>query len=463
MVSTTFFDQYISARDVVAVCLFGLLIAAIAFYRSLKLENEKLKLNYRLNVAHKIVFAFVYGIYYVFIFQGGDTTAYWHTSGVLLNVLKYDVGQFFELITTPPSYNGMYSFFNAETGYPLRFIYMEPESFFVGIVFVAIRFISFESYFASTLILAFWMANASWKLYKVCLDLDYFEKRTIALFCLFLPSVAFWTSGVSKDTIVYISLLNLVYYSYHIFLKQQLKAGYIIGAIFYLAFVYFSRPFILAALLIPLGFMVITKLVNSIKDFDFLRRSLKIIVYSSILFGLLLSLLFYSGSLLEENSSIQEAKLIQEDFELNTEIYGDEEGKRYSLGEIEYTPVGLLRSVPDVLLAGIYRPFIWEALNPSLFLNGIESLILIFFTLRLLISRKVIQRLSFISNSPTLSFALIFVFIIAFMAGFTSILFGVLVRIRAPILPFLGMLLAIDWGSVLSKEEDTAHRLDKSL
>lgn len=463
MEGTAFFDQYISARDVVAVCLFGLLIAAIAFFRSLKLENDALKLNYRLNVVHKLVFALTYGIYYVFIFQGGDTTAYWHTSGVLLNVLKYDFGQFFELITTPPSYNGMYTFFNAQTGYPLRFIYMEPESFFVGIVFVVIRFISFESYFASTLILAFWMANASWKLYKVCLDLDYFEKRTIALFCLFLPSVAFWTSGVSKDTIVYISLLNLVYYSYQIFLKQQLKAGYIIGAIFYLAFVYFSRPFILAALLIPLGFMVVTKLINSIKDFDFLRRSLKMIVYSSIGFGLLLILLFYSGSLLEENSSIQEAKLIQEDFERNTEIYGDEEGKRYSLGEIEYTPVGLLRSLPNVLIAGIYRPFIWESLNLSLFLNGVESLILIFFTLRLLMSRRVIQRLVFISNSPTLSFALIFVIIVAFMAGFTSILFGVLVRIRAPILPFLGMLLAIDWRRVLPKEEDTELRLDKPL
>ena len=38
-------------------------------------------------------------------------------------------------------------------------------------------------------------------------------------------------------------------------------------------------------------------------------------------------------------------------------------------------------------------------------------------------------------------FALIFSLFIAFMAGFTSILFGVLVRIRAPLLPFIFLVL----------------------
>ena len=54
---------------------------------------------------------------------------------------------------------------------------------------------------------------------------------------------------------------------------------------------------------------------------------------------------------------------------------------------------------------------------------------------------NVFKKIKKIRKKEILVFALIFSIFIAFMAGFTSVLFGVLVRIRAPLLPFIFLVL----------------------
>jgi hypothetical protein len=77
----------------------------------------------------------------------------------------------------------------------------------------------------------------------------------------------------------------------------------------------------------------------------------------------------------------------------------------------------------------------------SLLLNGIESIVLLYFTFRFFASRKIGQRIKRIRKHEFLIFAFFFAVILAYFAGFTSILFGVLVRFKAPVLPFLVIIL----------------------
>jgi uncharacterized membrane protein YfcA len=114
---------------------------------------------------------------------------------------------------------------------------------------------------------------------------------------------------------------------------------------------------------------------------------------------------------------------------------------RYDLGVTDYSPAGMIAAFPASVLAGFYRPYVWEALSTSLFLNGIESVVLIFYTLRFLLSGNVLKRIKRIRQHEFLIFAFFFAVILAFFAGFTSILFGVLVRFKAPVLPFLVIVL----------------------
>ena len=63
------------------------------------------------------------------------------------------------------------------------------------------------------------------------------------------------------------------------------------------------------------------------------------------------------------------------------------------------------------------------------------------FTLGFIFKGNVISKVKKIRKQEILVFALVFSLFIAFVAGFTSVLFGVLVRIRAPLMPFVFLVL----------------------
>ena len=113
----------------------------------------------------------------------------------------------------------------------------------------------------------------------------------------------------------------------------------------------------------------------------------------------------------------------------------------------------MISIAPLALAAGLYRPYVWEALSPSFIFNGLESVLLIILTVIFLVT-KPWQKLKKINANELLIFSLLFALLLAFMAGFSSILFGVLVRIRAPLLPFLMIILTINWKSLLPNKEN---------
>jgi hypothetical protein len=129
----------------------------------------------------------------------------------------------------------------------------------------------------------------------------------------------------------------------------------------------------------------------------------------------------------------QEASIVQNDFK-NNETYT---GKKYDIGVVDGTPAGMIRAFPISVFYGIYKPFIYEALSPTLILNGIESLVLVLMTLNFFFVGNVFKKIKRVSSNEFLIFAFVFTLLIGFMAGYTSVLYGVLVRIRAPLLPFL--------------------------
>ena len=426
-----------------------------SYFRLSSMQDKTDARLYRLNVYHKLLFSSVFAVFYIVIFKGGDTYSYWATAGTLKNLMLYDFGDFWEVVTNEPTRERMYGLFNHHTGYPFRYIYMEEESFFVAKIISFFRLITFDDYFASTFLISFIVANASWRLYAITKEMGIFNKWLLPIFTLYLPSVAFWSSGISKDTIVFIAILSMIYYLSYILKKGifSLNIKYWLLTLLSAWFVYQARPFILFAMLLPLFLMYGIALINKISSLPSIRffiKSFLVIIITGV-FTYLLTV-FNMTEIISSNDSLSDAVAIQQDFENNTETYGGDDGKRYSLGEIDVTsPMGIIQVIPASIIAGIYRPFIWEALSPALIFNGLESLLLIFLTLWFFMVKPMI-RIEAISNNELLLFALGFVIVIAFMAGFTSIIFGVLVRIRAPLLPFLGLILSIDWKLYLQKQ-----------
>lgn len=182
----------------------------------------------------------------------------------------------------------------------------------------------------------------------------------------------------------------------------------------------------------PLIFVYGARMTRKNQDKPWKKATIRILITSFVIASIFLFL-----QTPQAQKYIDEAALINQDMSRN-ETYGS---KRYDLGITDYSPAGMIAAFPASVLASFYRPFIWEALSPALFVNGLESVLLIFFSIRFLLSKKIGERIKRIRQNEFLIYGFVFAVILAYFAGYTSIIFGVLVRFKSPVLPFLVMVL----------------------
>ncbi len=392
------------------------------------------------NILMKMVFACAYGAFYIYVYGGGDTTAFYDAAITLNNLFFKSPALYFEQMFTTPNKFQFTTFYDSVTGYPPGWIFREPEGFFVSKIISILSFFTLKSYFAMSLIFSAFAAHASWKLLQLVRSYKFNNEKLIAFGILFLPSVNFWCTGISKDSIVLIEAMYLIYNAFKIISKEHQSNIFNYIMVLFMAFlIYHIRSFILISIVVPLFFSLSARLVKSMGGGNLAVLAFRSLILIIGIIGVGQSLIQQSEQdLIQSNSALEQASIIQKDFQTNT-TYGD---KKYELGNVEFTSVGLLKIMPLAIMTGIYRPFIWEALSPTLIMNGLESMVFLYFTF-LFFRRNFIKKWSIIRGHEFLIFCLIFVLIIGFMTGMTSILYGVLVRLRAPLLPFLMVLLTI--------------------
>lgn len=405
------------------------------------------------NILAKIFFGIVFGLVYIFLLGGGDTIAYFDGAVCMNNLFFKEPAHYFDQLFSEPDMLKRQLYYDSSTGYPPGWIYREPEAFFISKIISIFSFFTLKSYFAMTIILSAFTAHASWLLYRLVRSYQFSKEKLLVIGILFLPSVNFWCSGVSKDTIVFISAVYLIYHIFKILSPNHKTSLMNIILLIINAFIiYHIRIHILMAILIPAFFAVSARLIRLFGGGNFAVIAGRTLFILGGVFIIGNSIITQTeGELMDSNDSLKEAALIQNDFKKN-EIYGS---KKYDLGDVEFTPVGILKIMPLVIVTGIYRPFIWEALSPTLILNGLESLVFLYLTY-VFFRRKFLVKWNFIRSHEFLIFCFIFILIIAFMTGMTSILYGVLVRLRAPLLPFLAILLTLDMTNKASNQESKA-------
>ena len=425
-------SNYVSFYDISIATLWLVIFLVIANSRARKVDVT-IRKYYLRNVFFKFFFAISFAIVYLIYYGGGDTTAYWDGAVTLNNLFMNSPSLYFENLISEPSSEIFSKHFSVETGYPPSWLFKEPEAWFICKVASIVSFITFKSYFAGTIFFAFLTAMASWRVFELIVKLGTHKTNIAALCILFVPSVSFWCTGISKDSLVFISILNLLYFIFNIMvLRSPIKLKHVLIILLSIFLIYHIRSFILAAIAAPL-FMSFGARLTKRYEKKFLTK----LLLRSIIFlgGIFLFVQFFSSDF--SSNMVAEAELVQSDFTEN-ETYT---GKRYEISNTDASPAGLIRAVPESVFYGIYKPFIYESLSPTLIMNGIESFVLMILTLKFFISRDLFLKIKNIRKEEILVFSLIFAFFIAFMSGFTSVLFGVLVRIRAPLLPFFFLVL----------------------
>ena len=427
--------EFITVFDIISALIWSVLLLIIVGYKKSNNVPVSLKPYFIPSYLFRSLFGVLFALAYIFILGGGDTKAYFQGANTLNNLFVKSPLLYLESMWSDPSSLLLSKHFDSITGYPPSWIYKEKEGWFVCKIASVLSLITFKSYFAMTLIIAYFSFSSSFRLLSLIEKLKLHSTRNLVFAFLLIPSVGFWCSGLSKDSIVLIATMYLLWAAFEVLINlNPLKFKNILLILLCVYVIYSIRPFMLMAISAPLFLSFGTRLTRRFES-NWTIKTLLRSVY--VVIGLASIYFFMTSPYIL--TLINEATIIKDDFTSN-DIYT---GKKYDIGIVDFSLFGLIKSLPIVVFYGFYRPFITESLTPTLFLNGIESLIFMFLTLKFFISKNIIKKLRMLSKNELLLFAILFAVILSFIAAFTSVIFGVLVRIRSILLPFLVLILTI--------------------
>lgn len=113
-----------------------------------------------------------------------------------------------------------------------------------------------------------------------------------------------------------------------------------------------------------------------------------------------------------------------------------EQGSGYNIGAQDGTLSGMAKLAPQAIVVALFRPFLWEARNPTMLLSALEATYFLLLTVRIFWRVGFFKTLSAISSVPVLTMCFVFSLIFAISVGISSGNFGTLVRYKIPLMPF---------------------------
>jgi hypothetical protein len=410
----------------------------IMFFVATNIKNRHIDTNpvYRFYVWG--LFASVFGalamglIYTLYYQEGGDTIGYYRSSEALVNLLFRDPGAYIKILLGDESREA-YSAFSKETGYP--WYWGKSSSFFVVRVTSIFTLLGFKNYFTASILFAWFFYGGSWKLFLLATQLYPRYSNSLAFGILFFPSVLFWGSGISKDTITLAATGWFVYSVYMATVEKRniIKNLIVVALAIYL--IIYVKPYVFVAIIpaffIFLAWRSIKTIENPILRITLLPLSLFAFLAASFgLLNLFSELLGDYGTL---ESIIRKAIITYEDH-IRAEQYGY---NFYSLGEFDGTMWDFFSKAPAAIAAGLFRPYMWEIRNPVMFLAAAENTAFMILVLVILWKTGPIKMIKIIFDEPLVVFSLTFAIVFAFAVGISTANFGALVRLKIPLLPFI--------------------------
>ena len=378
---------------------------------------------------------------YEFYYQGGDTMGFYSWARAFLDYLFNDSSSALNFLFTDSleAFSKFkYNYGNHTYGYILK--YNSREYTFIKICSV-INILSMNSFLSTSYVFALISFIGNWLLYKVFISYYPKNKKQFAYAVLFIPSVAFWGSGILKDTLTFSALCFLVYAIHKAFLVGEKKIRNILIIFIAGYFIMILKAYILLAFL-PAGVIwVFNEKKSNIKSGGL--RAILTPIYLLLIAGTLVGLVFMLG----ENAgrfSISSIEQTTKDFQGWHEV-ASENGSGYVISNTGASLASLVIAIPESINVTYFRPYLWESGSIVVLMGAIESLIVFLYFLKIFFFKgKVFLFFRAIFSKPIIQMCLIFALFFGFVVGFTSFNFGALARYKIPSMPFfLGFLVMI--------------------
>jgi hypothetical protein len=284
------------------------------------------------------------------------------------------------------------------------------------------------NFFINSLFFNFLVFFGAVGLYRVFIDI-FPTSCTILIICIFLlPSTLYFSSGIHRDGLIFLSLSMIVYYIYFMMKRKKYLIKGILITFLALSLIVLLRNFVFIILIPALLAWVLSEQKPDYSFWIFLC------VYFCI--G---TLFFCSGFLPPAFNLPLHVSNRQIDFILIA---------RRGASEININPLypnfrSFLNNLPQALNHSFMRPYLTEHLNFLYILSGLEILFY-----EILIFLFIFFRKKIASVYPFIYFSVFLTFSVFLAIGYTIPIIGAIVRYRSIYFPFLliPVLNYIDWN-----------------
>lgn len=422
-------------RDLIVTPLVVIAVYGMAYFIRPYMTDENTRPYFFPALSFKIICAIGLGILYQFYYSGGDTY-YYHTYGsrVLWEVFFESPADGIDLLFKKA---GDYT-----EGYRYAsriYFFRDSASFAVIRIATVLDLFTFSTYSATATLFAVFSFSGIWLLYLTFYKQYPLLHRGLAMAICFIPSCAFWGSGVLKDSIV-LGCIGIATFHFHkLFFERRIGIISVLVFLLSLYTIFIIRKFVLHVYIPSIIIWIMSKNLGLIRS-----MVLRIMIIPFIL-GIIFFSTYYTVMKVgegDEKYSIaklgETARITSFDIRYMT---GREAGSGYDLGELDGSFGSMLRLAPQAVNVSLFRPYLWEVKNLLMLLSAMEGLLFLVATIYIITMNKfsAIKGLA----DPNIIFCLVFSITFAFAVGVSTFNFGTLARYKIPLLPFFATSLVL--------------------
>ena len=417
----------LTISDYLLLPIYFFILFAIVKKKVKKYEGTPLKkyfLNtFLIHVAGSILHTMVLVYYYTY----GDAFIYFEGGDFIIKSIG-NSGHFLKVFFMPGEE------LSQLPSYPELSIYTQ-NSVFSNSSLAAMKFsglfslFSFNHFFVNALLSGFLSFVGVWKLFWVFNDASNQRvQKWLALALIYTPTIWFWGSGSGKDSIS-LGLMGISIYSiYQLGVKKHKKVVNLIMFLIASFFLYHIKSALLGILLVSAAGYIVVQTIQKSKYF------LTKFVFILLALTAFTSFLISSAGFFEE-ALVEQTLLISSNIKSYADSESDQSQGGFKAPEFTLTPAGIASALPQTIFSTLYRPFLWEVRKPIMVLSALESIIMFFSLIFIILKGGLIYVLKSIFTDPTLFYCFIFCILFASIIGFTTFNFGTMVRYRLPLLP----------------------------
>jgi hypothetical protein len=404
------------------LCLFAWLITRLGFFKKSGLSNAQLIILFLLKVMAGIFYGWI-GIYYGQFAYMYDTWGYHYLSVDEYKLLFSDPSDFFSTLFQSGYENKYGGFLASENSW-----WNDLKSNMFIKFLSLLNVFSFGNYYVNVIFYSFITFCGPVAVFRVFNDVFPGRKIQLMIAAFLIPSFAYWTSGIHKDGLVFMSISLIVYHTYFTLKDKRFGLRRILPLIISIIILLSFRNFLLL-ILVPAMFAWL--LANR-----YPHRT-AVIFISTYLLG---AILFFSTRYISPALDFPQAVINKQ--KAFTVLQGNS-GIETKI--LEPTPLSFIKNFPHAFSATTLRPHPGDVKHILSMAAAIETTLLLFLFVLFIFWRNKGE-----APIPFTWFYIFFAFSLLITIGYTVNFLGAIVRYRSIIIPFLmiPVICLIDWGRI---------------